>query len=77
MGNLYFRNSQVNGAETAVDGTEGSWKRRSVAVQEPAREPVLGTGKREFRRGSGLGRGVAIYKHRVLGVTKCLQIGKR
>lgn len=67
----------MNGAETAVDGTGGSWERTSVAVREPAQEPVFGTGKREFRRGSGLGWGVAIYKHRVLGVTNCLQIRER
>ncbi|XP_074687741.1 inactive heparanase-2 [Strix aluco] len=36
----------------------------SVTAQELAQEPVFGTGKREFRRGSGLGWGVAIYKYR-------------
>jgi len=67
----------VNGAEKAMDGTAGSWERTPVAVWELEREPVFGTGEKGFRRGSRLGWGVAIYKHRVLGVTNCLQIGER
>lgn len=45
----------MNRADATVDGAEGSWELTSVAVWEPAREPVFGTGKREFRRVQGWG----------------------
>lgn len=44
----------------AVGGTEGSWEQTSVAVWEPAQEPVFGTEKREFRKGSERGWGGGI-----------------